>query len=436
MNQTKMQRLIIGWLSLILMCVSFLLANPANALTREKSPVLSPKNIYKHSIINCPIPIEDYITRFQDHDHSKYVAENNPDIFAWDAFILLNWPSEGNNSSVPDTSKCIGDSTPVVWEGWKEATEVYLPNGQQPQSWGTAHQVPAEVLAKAEEMGLPLDQPFHSIDSIQQVSGLVFKSGEDNNHQPIRYELGMDESTFDYIVNRRLYNKNGQEAAVRACNPVSQSNCIQFDWDAMEIKTSWLWLNNNPQREAITRDYITVNAYYQNLDNDGRLIDYAVGQAAMTGMHITSKVLPEWVWATFENVHNAEYTPAIIENPISELAKQANVVYQELLQGTKYANYELVGTQINFTDPELLANSQIETHFQKNSSCITCHALAAVSKLPTISFYLSFVDNRDGNLTYYTGEITPELQEQMRTNFVPMDYVWSLRLAKRDRTTR
>lgn len=432
MNKSRVPKLIGGCLSVILICLSIFIADPAYALVREKSPELSPNRISQQQNTNCPIPIEDYIQRFQDEIHSQYMAQNLPEIFAWDAFALLNWPSKPKDSSAPNTSECIGSATPVVWEAWKESSEVYLDNGQKPQPWGTPRQVPPEVLEKAKAMGLPPNQPFHNLGLIQQVSGLVFKSGEDNQGEPIRYELGMNKSTFDYIANGSLYNKNGQEAAAKKCNPASR-NCIQFNWDAMEIKTSWLWITGNPRSTEIANRYVTVNAYYQKTDKSGKPLGYEVGQAAMTGMHITSKALPDWLWATFENVYNATYTPATIENAIPDRVKQANAEYQKLLQGTKYANYELVGTQVNFTDPELLANSQIETHFQKKSSCITCHAIAAVSKLPTGPFYLSFVDNRAGNLTYYTGELTPELAQQMRTNFVPLDYVWSLRLAKRNR---
>ncbi|QFS42575.1 hypothetical protein [Nostoc sphaeroides] len=433
MDQARLQKLIGRCLSFIFICFALLLTDPAYALVLEKSTELSPNNISQKQKIQCSIPIKDYITRFQNFDHIKYMAQYFPDTFAWDAFMLLNWPSQGKDSSTPNTSECIGNATPVIWEAWKESSEVYLDNGKKPQGWGTPRQVPAEVLAKAQDMGLRLDQPFHNIGLIQQVSGLVFKSSEDNQSKPIRYELGMNKSTFNYIFDQSLYNKNGQETAAKNCNPASK-NCIQFNWDAMEIKTSWLWLNGNPRSAEIANRYVTANAYYQKTDNSGNPLGYEVGQAAMTGMHITSKALPDWVWATFENVYNAEYTPATIENPIPDQAQKANIQYQKLLQGTKYANYELVGTQINFTDPELLANSQIETHFQAKSSCITCHAIAAVSKQPTGPFYLSFVDNRDGNLTYYTGELTPELEAQMQTNFVPLDYVWSLRLAKRDRT--
>ncbi|MGK7926743.1 MAG: hypothetical protein AB4290_16135 [Spirulina sp.] len=383
-----------------------------------------------------------------DQDTSAEWATDDTSCYAWDAFLAFNLPSAGKGSSEPDFNKPFGDA-PVVWEGWKESSEVYLPNGAPPTPWGSPRQVPQQVIEKAEKMGLPLDQPFHNLGLIQQVSGLVFKSSEDNNNEPIRYELAMDESTFDFInennpYGQPLYNLNGQEEYAQRCRrfrlPQDWDDCLQFDWDAVEVKTSWLWLANNPQAGEIEDRYITANGYYQKFNNDGTPVMaggepvYEVSPVALTGMHIVTKALKQWVWTTFENVYNADYTPATIENPIPDDAQEANKIFGERVADTKYANYELVGTQINFIDPELLANSQIETNFQKNSSCITCHAIAAIATTYEGPLRLSFVDNEDGNLTYYVGELTEDVQEQLHSNFMPMDFVWSMRLAKRDRS--
>ncbi|NES00402.1 MAG: hypothetical protein F6J86_42565, partial [Symploca sp. SIO1B1] len=352
---------------------------------------------------------------------------------------------------LPDTSKKIGDPGAVVWEGWKNTSEVYLPTGAKPQPWGSPKQVPQEVLQQAEAMGLDPDEPFQNIGSIQQVSGLVFKSNEDDQGKPIRYELGMNEKTFDYIFGENpystgLYNINGQEQVAQACKNSSTPawDCIDFNWEAKEIKTSWLWLDKtNPNYQAIQDTYVTSNAYYQELnqygepmfDQQGKPV-YQVGTAALTGMHITTRALDNWVWTTFENVNNAKYTTSTIELGIPPQAQAVNGPIQLLLsqQGTKYANYQLVGTQIDFTEPTLLANSQIESHFQHTSSCITCHAFSSIATQNTGPLRLSFVDTKGGNLTYYVGELPQEMKDQIQSKkFIPMDFVWSLRLAKRQR---
>ena len=363
----------------------------------------------------------------------------------------MNWPGQQDKPWLPDPNKEIGDPGAVVWEDWKTTSEVYLPKGAQPQPWGTQKQVPPEVLQKAKEIGLPLDEPFQNIGLIQQVSGLVFKSNEDNQGKPIRYELAMNESTFDYIFGDNpyktgLYNINGQETVAKSCqeSQIPAWDCIQFNWEAKEIKTSWLWLEKtNPNYEAINDTYITSNAYYQEIDKNGKpVLDsegkpvYQVSRAALTGMHITTRALPKWVWTTFENVNNAKYTTATIELGIPESAQAVNTQIRSLLheKGTKYANYELVGTQIDFNQPKLLANSQIESHFQQASSCITCHAFASISSQDKGPFRLSFVDTTGGNLSYYVGDVPQETLDQIQQKeFIPMDFVWSMRLAKRQR---
>ena len=418
---------------------SFIYAPTASSATTRIDSVCQGLNIEKISAI------------LASQELSEEFAQNQTDCYAWDLFIALNWPAQKDKPWLPDPNKEIGDPGAVVWEGWKATSEVYLPKGAQPQPWGTQKQVPPEVLKKAKEIGLPLDEPFQNIGLIQQVSGLVFKSNEDNQGKPIRYELAMNESTFDYIFGDNpyktgLYNINGQETVAKSCqeSQIPAWDCIQFNWEAKEIKTSWLWLEKtNPNYEAINDTYITSNAYYQEIDKNGKpVIDsegkpvYQVSRAALTGMHITTRALPKWVWTTFENVNNAKYTTSTIELGIPESAQAVNGQIRPLLQekGSKYANYELVGTQIDFNQPKLLANSQIESHFQQASSCITCHAFASIATQDTGPFRLSFVDTTGGNLSYYVGDVPQETLDQIQQKeFIPMDFVWSMRLAKRQR---
>ncbi len=418
---------------------SFIYAPTASSADTEMDSACQGLNIEKISAI------------LASEELSEEFAQNQTDCYAWDLFIALNWPGQQDKPWLPDPNKEIGDPGAVVWEDWKTTSEVYLPKGAQPQPWGTQKQVPPKVLQKAKEIGLPLDEPFQNIGLIQQVSGLVFKSNEDNQGKPIRYELAMNESTFDYIFGDNpyktgLYNINGQETVAKSCkeSQIPAWDCIQFNWEAKEIKTSWLWLEKtNPNYEAINDTYITSNAYYQEIDKNGKpVIDsegkpvYQVSRAALTGMHITTKALPKWVWTTFENVNNAKYTTATIELGIPESAQAVNKQIRPLLQekGSKYANYELVGTQIDFNQPKLLANSQIESHFQQASSCITCHAFASIATQDTGPFRLSFVDTTGGNLSYYVGDVPQETLDQIQQKeFIPMDFVWSMRLAKRQR---
>ena len=169
----------------------------------------------------------------------------------------------------------------------------------------------------------------------------------------------------------------------------------------------------------------------QLFDRDGLPSGWQVGYAALAGMHIINKAQPEWVWITFENVYNPQFTAAKLELPLSADVVAANQQYQGLLAGNVFANYQLDGVQTTFTEPgspsqpTLLANSTIESIFQQQSSCITCHSLASISAKGE---YFNLAYTEGGNLNYYVGN-PPSLAGY---NF--LDYVWSMKRASRQRS--
>ena len=138
----------------------------------------------------------------------------------------------------------------------------------------------------------------------------------------------------------------------------------------------------------------------------------------LTGLHIISKVLPQWMWLTFEQVDNATATFQYFEGQkgvavganttFNAAAAPLNAAYQAQLAGTKWQYYGLQGWQSEFVDkatgaPTLFANTQAETYFQTTSSCITCHSLASIG--PLASPRLNFWNTANGNLVGYTGTI-------------------------------
>ena len=166
---------------------------------------------------------------------------------------------------------------------------------------------------------------------------------------------------------------NGQQALAQSNTPAN------FPWSAFEIKTSWIWIGTNQDiLNQLQGKYYIVNAYYEQFDSRGKSTGvYQVGRAALSGMHIITKPVPQWFWVTFENVYDAQYTFAHNELPMSDSTKQANAIYQPALknQGSIFANYQLTGTQWQFLDPSsgqpiLLANSQIETCLLYTSRCV------------------------------------------------------------------
>jgi len=327
---------------------------------------------------------------------------------AWDWFVALNGPLTG--------------AAPKLWESWRQTSTVYLPNGRMPPPWGQAPPPPPAVIAQAQKQGLNTSLPFHNLDSDVQVDGLALR---DKFAQDVRYELLMNQDTFEYIVSSGIYNVNGQAAMAQAGTPVN------FPPTSFELKTSWIWIGTDPAiLGRLQGKYYIVNAYYGLVDGSGKPNGlYRVGRAALSGMHIISKPVPQWLWTTFQNVYDGEFTRATNALPISLAARQANEKFRRALQnaGSIFANYQLMGAQWQFVDPAgqptLLANSQIESAFQKSSSCVTCHSTASYS---VADGYFSIVKQQDGGITYYTGK-TPT--DPMK-GYNPLDFVWSLKRAQ------
>jgi hypothetical protein len=295
--------------------------------------------------VNCSDPLKQ-------PDPEKRAAER-PDEFSWVLFLYLNCPVQSSQPS------------PLIWETWKPDYAVYLPDGKQPAPWGSP--LPPRVLSAAPE-----------------ISGLSLK---DKAGQPILYEIRMNESTFNYIVARELYSKAGQLKFFS--DPAARP--IEFDPDAIEIKAAWIVLGP----DDIASRYYTIDTK-----------EY--GLVGLAGFHITSKVLKNWVWATFEQRDNEAMTgvPQRVETPqsVRDLNKK---IHAALPANSPWQYYDLRGTQIAFLDadnqPSLLANTLIETDFQKSSSCITCHALASVGD--AAQGYLGFFNTSNG-IEGYTGKIT------------------------------
>ena len=327
---------------------------------------------------------------------------------AWNWFVWLNMPLTG--------------SAPKTWESWRQTSTVYLPTGQQPPAWGQTPAPPAAVIAQAQKEGLNTNLPFHNLDSDVQSDGLALRDKFDQN---VRYQILMNQDTFSYIVNNGIYNVNGQQAMAQANKPTD------FPPTAFELKTSWIWIGTDKSIfNQLNGKYYIVNAYYALIDGSGKPTGaYKVGRAALSGMHIIAKPVPQWFWTTFQNVYDAQYTQATNKLPMPPAAAKANQKYRAALKsaGSVFANYQLMGTQWQFVDgagkPILLANSQIETAFQQASSCVTCHAVASYS---VSNGYFNIVKQQNGGITYYTGN-PPTAQMQ---GYNPLDFIWSLKRAQ------
>jgi hypothetical protein len=224
-------------------------------------------------------------------------AQREFDTLAWQAFLALNWPADSSGN--PDASKTLADtSSPRVWQWWRLASTIFLPDGRTPEPWGAtgnALGTPSLYRTKA-----AWRQHLTSADeNLQAFSGPLV----DQNGKWTRYEVLVNRAEFDYLVDNELYSQDGQAAFSKRLS----GNQIDFPVNhgitrhgAIEIKLAWKEMGQNDDRNRFytTRVKVTTSE---------KTPEQKVIEVGLVGMHISMRTQssPEWIWATFEQVDNA-----------------------------------------------------------------------------------------------------------------------------------
>ncbi len=355
--------------------------------------------------------------------------------FGWKMFAFLNWPELPGQRGIPDSGKSIGDHGATVWESYKNVSEVYLANGKRPAPWETNDEIPT-ASGKMTHPSAKQLAAFGPVDStwVHYLAEPVMIDGQqicDSSSNVVRYDVRGNRSYFDYVVNNtagyELFNVEGQEAALADSNFT-----FQFATDALEVKASWRILSAGQDGSR----YWTAIGVYRDKN---RVLHTA--RIGLTGLHIISKALPNWVWITFEQVDNATATykyflgnkgAAVGQNiNYNSALDPVNKEWQGALAGTKWQYYALMATQTQFVDATqkviLMANTQMETYFQPNSSCISCHKIASVGPRKNLRLLLFYP------LNPYTGAVNFQAvanQQFPGQTFKDLDFAWSLRNAQ------
>jgi hypothetical protein len=199
-----------------------------------------------------------------------------------------------------------------------------------------------------------------------------------------------------YGKSKGLLTVAGQKTYLQA------GSVIDFPTGAIEVKADWV--------PASSFTDVTFDCTKPNKTHYQEIID---GQCyALVGIHISSKLYPNWLWATFEpqdkrtnpnrcnpSLYNACLDPWGSKPAKSTGAKTKTTPKLQALfkaAGSKldksFQNYRLVGTQTQYNQPTAsngnLGNSFVEFNAQVSpyqASCITCHSYAqrnAAGKTP------------------------------------------------------
>jgi hypothetical protein len=289
-------------------------------------------------------------------------AMNNPDMVAWQLFIQVNSRAGGSNA---------------VFETYASDTDTFQPTPQYPAGPTPSALHPPILEALARDAALR--------------NGVLLPALPPNpNPNGVSEETRHNRPTFDFIVQNNLYKVSGLKAAF--------GKTLTFPLDSIEVKANWVPVNKIP---SFTKNQVTAaqvpQLYHVNADSNGN-------KYALVSMHVISKQVPNWTWATFEHRFNpgrcdiigcrdafGAQIPVVAPNPVrgqtypdctksaalSALLAKANIE-------PAYVNYCLKGSQADFVDNTGLdirvGNSVTEDGFVATSSCMTCHGRAAFDK--------------------------------------------------------
>jgi hypothetical protein len=349
------------------------------------------------------------------------LAANCPDLFAWTRFIEVNGPAPNAKGK-------------VLWETWATDPDTF-PAAPNPTLCKTpnpppgtcpvwpAVEAPHTILPAAKRAGdssTPLATATSSpVKGVPPDLGAI--AGE---------TIRRNRVAFDYIVNHALWYQEGLKQRF------NENFTIKFPVASIEVKLNWLPMS----------DVSDPSRYFTVLD------DKQVRQG-LVAMHISTKDLPNWYWATFEHVDNPgrcdfigcrdsfganpAFRPPRSELKVAYPAETLTPALLALMEAANldpvFQNYRLKGSQTAFTDsrgePTLVGNSVTEYGFVPTASCITCHSRAGTDWNGQKPDNLRIFGEKLGGQTF-NGPTEPELfydrNDPFRRYMMQSDFVWAI----------
>jgi hypothetical protein len=298
---------------------------------------------------------------------------NNPDKGSWELFALVNKPVATLNH--------------VVFETWAANEDTFQLNPTFPGAAMPPSCAPQQVATLTTPVASPKILNVPALEALTPASPdlqpRVVPGGTED--QP-KEEIRRNEATFNFIVCNKLQTRTGLRAAFTSGQPIS------FPTDSIEVKANWKPAGNRSPSE-----------YYISTASDNK-------PYALVSMHIISKKVPNWTWATFEQQDNPgrcdyigchDHFGATVQdvdahatlrgryNPCVKTAAVKKILADAGLPPL-WENYCLKGSQVDFTTatgvPTRLGNSVTESSgplppesFVPTSSCMTCHSRSAIT---------------------------------------------------------
>lgn len=324
---------------------------------------------------------------------------------AWQLFVAANCPAAGGQ---------------LAWETWVEQLDLYPASGTA----GAAaphkrlHGSPLQRATQMKLAGAPQLAPSTECNPMSAPPSNVVQGAT------VCEEVHVNGPAANYVTQNGYQIRSGQtQAAQKRAN-------IQFPASAVEVKVDWIPASDFAQPFSCSSP--PQGVHVETIDGTCY---------AMAGMHISSKLLPNWLWATFEPQNlqtnpNRCITFGACRDPWGSVPATSSggpsgntaqtAALKALMTQAKLApelfNYRLDGVQTVFgtaQNPTLLGNSIIEGENvgmkPGTASCITCHSVSSIK-----------TDGTDG-----IGQIQDQIGPQYTVppGWIARDFAWSMALA-------
>lgn len=322
------------------------------------------------------------------------LAVNDPDEYAWQLFFFLSRPAKPGKAGIADRNRKFGDVVPhgsLVWETWALASggddsEVFKPGGVAPVQWADLHRgaerrlvlsVDRERLMVLEWQNLRSQNEHQRRRRNSKTTELFFPLN------PKDKEIRINQAAFESVVAMKMYSCEGLASLLQEARTHCDRSFVNVQPSAKEVKAIWIPISLSQR-----------NRYYSREDDEKKLWGLAA-------LHISTKDLPNWFWADFVHIdcEDGGTSPCSKTDPTSPVAgdtkapprwdsttmganaKHGSNGVRNETRGSVWQFYRLRGTQINFIKPWgedwKLSDPVIEKNVS-DSSCIGCHALAAI----------------------------------------------------------
>ncbi|HYE27176.1 MAG TPA: hypothetical protein VEA61_02930 [Allosphingosinicella sp.] len=237
----------------------------------------------------------------------------NFDDFSWRTFIALNWPVDPGQRGAPKDPNSAaaflnaGASYATVWDSYRTAEDLYVTG--RPIEWNGAGSTPTPCSAAGGgvEPLIKLTKMASSLSDLNQAFSFPLV---DQNGKYVRYEIYFNQVQYDALRGTDdpttwLYRLKQRNAAEQKNGYISLPMAASSPYaeGATMVKAAW--------REMVPAD--DIKRYYTRqaviYDTSGQQPVCRNATVGLIGLHIARKLsdFPQWVWSSFEHIDNVPF---------------------------------------------------------------------------------------------------------------------------------